>query len=121
MNVHDLLLPEGELAQLTEAMANANVTVPLDTLVAEALQTVADFTEAYEISGSRTTRLARALVIHRAYSLIGMIPENHQTAYDAAMAELRDIRDGKFSTLPAAATPPTPAAGGRWGSRTRIL
>lgn len=121
MNVHDLLLPEAELVQLTEAMANANATVPLDTLIAEALQTVADFTAAYEITAERQTRLARALVIHRAYSLIGTIPENHQTAYDAAMAELKDIRDGKFSTLPPALTPPTPAAGGRWGSRPKIL
>lgn len=121
MVVHDLLLPESELVQLTDALRNAGVSVPLDTLVAEALQTVADYTAAYAVPEERKVRLARPLAIKHAYSLTGLVPENHQTAYEAALRELEEIRDGKFTTLPAAATPPTPAAGGRWGSAPKIL
>jgi hypothetical protein len=52
---------------------------------------------------------------------VGVIPANHQEAYEAAMRELEAIRDGKFQLPPADDPPATPAGAGAWGSKCRII
>lgn len=120
MTVHDLLIPDAELSQLTTALANAGVVQPLDDIVAWAEQVVADHSIGYTLAPLRIQGFVRDLTIWRAYTLAGAVSENQTKAYDAAMRELRDIRDGKFP-LPASTTAPVPAAkSGNWGSNTKL-
>jgi hypothetical protein len=121
MSPQDLLLQENELNQLTAALANSGVDTPLETVIAEADQKVTDYTSAFQISDARRARLTRALAIWEAYHLVGVIPANHQEAYEAAMRELEAIRDGKFQLPPADDPPATPAGAGAWGSKCRII
>jgi hypothetical protein len=120
LTAEDLLLPTAELDALNAALTNSAATDPIEWAVSEAQQTVKDFTAHYLIPETRQKRLVRALAIHELYRLAGPIPENHAKAYDAAMAELRDIRDGKFTDLAASITTPSPRSPGNWGSQTRL-
>lgn len=119
MTVHDLLIPDAELSQLTTALANAGVVQPLDDIVAWAAQVVADHTIGYTLSTIRIQGFVRDLTIWRAYTLAGAVSENQTKAYEAAMRELRDIRDGKFPLPPATVATP-PANAGNWGSHTKL-
>ena len=116
----DLSLPDAELSQLVAALANSGVADPVGGAVAEAESVVGQYTARYTVAENWRKRLMRPLAIHALYALLGRIPDAHQKAYDAAMSELRDIRDGKFPDLAPAATPPTAAAPGSWGSQTQI-
>lgn len=114
-----LLLPESELTQLTQALANAGYIEPFTTAGTEAEDVVATYTGAYTLGSGHAARLQRALIIHQLYSLIGAVSEAIQKAYDEAMKELRDIRDGKFPGL-TDANGSTDAQTGGWGSRTKL-
>lgn len=117
----DLLLPDSELQALLNATANAGVADPVSRAAEEAAGVVDDYSAKYLLSAPRRDRLERAICIASLYTLAGSsVPEHHQRAADAAMAELRDIRDGKFTDLPAAAEAPSSAVTGAWGSATRI-
>lgn len=121
MTIHDLLLPDNELSQLTNALANTGFDNPLDQCLAEAEATVAFYTSAYEIGEAIRTKWVRRLAIWAAYRLAGPIPDNHQISYEAAMKELEAVRDGKFSAPAASVEPEAPAATGAWGSEDNIF
>lgn len=112
-------LSEKVLNELRDALANAGYTEPFTTAAAEAEATVQTYTAAYTLTTAHAERLQRALAVFDLYSRLGTIPEAVQKACDAALAELRDIRDGKFPGL-TAADGGTSAQTGAWGSRTRI-
>lgn len=118
LTAEQLLLPEIELNQLIQALANAGYPDAIPTAAAEAADVVATYTGAYTLGSAHAAKLQRAIIIHQLYTLIGSVSEAIQKAADAAMQELKDIRDGKFPGL-------TPADGsdsgiGGWGSKTKI-
>lgn len=112
-------LPEKVLLELRDALANAGFVEPFTTAAAEAAAVVASYTGAYALAAAHAQRLERALAIFDLYSKLGTIPEAVQKAYDEAMKELRDIRDGKFSGLESSTGDATNSTG-NWGSKTRI-
>lgn len=114
-----LLLAQLELDQLERALANSGFTDPFPTAAAEAEAVVTTYTAAYTLSTAHAERLQRPIIIYDLYSRLGSVPEAVQKAYDAAMAELKDIRDGKFPGLTDATGGSTGSTGG-WGSRTKL-
>lgn len=118
----DLNVSQTEIDELKTALANAGVANALSNTITEQIAKVDDYTLRYQLSDERYRRLARSLVLHRLYSLLGPVPSGHQVNYAEAMRELQDIRDGKFADL--ALDNPRPdslaAAPGRWGSAGRI-
>lgn len=118
----DLNVSQTEIDELKAALANAGVANALANTIAEQLAKVEDYTLRYQLSDERYRRLARSLILHRLYSLLGPVPSGHQVNYTEAMRELQDIRDGKFADL--ALDDPRPAGlavpPGRWGSAGRI-
>ena len=112
-------LSEQDLLQLQDALANAGFVEPFTTAAAEAAAVVDTYTASYTVALAHRQRLERPLVIHDLYSRIGSIPDAVQKSYDAAMSELRDIRDGKFPGL-TDASGSTGAQIGAWGSRTKL-
>jgi len=114
----DLLLPDDELDQLRRALSNVALPEPIEASIIEAEGVVTDYTIRYVIGEDRRKRLVRPLAIHALYTLIGTVPDAHQKAYDAAMQELRDIRDGKFGVE--LQVPETGASQASWGSETKI-
>jgi hypothetical protein len=113
-----LLLPEKELEQLETALANSEVVEPFTTAAAEAAAQVTRYTSAYTLADADRSRLERPLVIYQLYSLVGSVSAAIQKAYDAAIAELKDIRDGKFPGLETSDGGTTSTGG--WGSKTKI-
>lgn len=100
MIADDLLLPSAELTRLTTALANTTQTDPIATVLSESEQTVQSYTAQYEIGDDWYARLVRPIALHALYSnLEGGPTKAIQSAYDHAMTELRDIRDGKFPGL----------------------
>jgi hypothetical protein len=117
----NLMLPDAELRQLQAALANSGIYNPATRAISEAESVVNQYTARYLLPDAWRERLVRPIAIHQLYQLLGRVPEAHQKAYEAAMQELRDIRDGKFSdVLPPAEAPPTPASTGDWGSETKF-
>jgi hypothetical protein len=112
-------LAEKVLLELQDALANAGFVEPFTTAAAEAAAVVASYTGAYSLATAHTQRLERALAIFDLYSKLGTIPEAVQKACDEALKELRDIRDGKFSSLQSS-TGDTANSTGAWGSRTKL-
>lgn len=116
---NQLGLAEKVLLELQDALANQGYVEPFTTAASEAEAVVASYTAAYTLSEAHSQRLQRPLVIFDLYSRLGSVPEAVQKAYDAAMSELRDIRDGKFPGLESSDGNTTHSTGG-WGSRTKI-
>ena len=119
LTTEKLLLPETELTALQRALANAGYPDAIPTKITEAEATVARYAAAYTLATADADRLARPLVIYDLYSLIGAVSEAAKKARDDAMAELRDIRDGKFPGLTDASGGTGSQTGG-WGSKTKI-
>jgi hypothetical protein len=121
----DNLLPDISQEEL-DGIAKELVTVgdpePIATMIAEQVQKVEDFTLRYDVPELRLNRLIRPLVLWELYKRLGAIPEKRQTAYDEAMKELREIRDGKFPDLAIEEPAPegSPGSTGAWGSDCRI-
>jgi hypothetical protein len=112
-------LSEQDLLQLQDALANAGFVEPFTTAAAEAEAVVNSYTVRYTLATAHLQRLQRPLVIRDLYSRLGSVPEAVQKSFDAAMSELRDIRDGKFKGLESSDGSTTHSTGG-WGSRTKI-
>lgn len=115
----DLLLPPDELSQIHVGLANLGSVDPLGTAVTEATATVSMYSSRYVLEEAMWRRLMRPLAIWHLYSLIGQVPEAHQKARDAAIEELKEIRDGKFPLTPAGGNSAHNTAGS-WGSDSRV-
>lgn len=97
----DLGVSDDAIAQITAQLANATNPLPINDAIDRQVQTVKDYTLRYAVADERLKRLVRALVLFDIYSnpAMGIMPPNVATMYKAAMAELIDIRDGKFHDL----------------------
>ena len=117
----DLLLKDDELAQLTEALENLGIADPIAQKAAEVAQLFAQYTARYIIGEENAKRLQRPIIIYELYALIGAASRTIEASKDAALQELKDIRDGKFPGLELAESQPEHVAGaGAWGSKTQI-
>jgi len=115
--VQDLLLTDEKLALLTAALANTGQTDPLSTAIAEAESTVARYTAGFDLGEDDRKALVRRIALFNAYALAGPVPDEISKAYDKAMDELRDIRDGKFLQ---SAQDTTGSGRGKSGSNPKI-
>jgi hypothetical protein len=115
--VSDLLLTEEKLALLTAALANTGQVDPMGTAIAEAESTVARYTAGFDLGEDDRKALVRRVALFNAYALAGPVPDEIGKAYDKAMDELRDIRDGKFVQ---SAQDKTGSSQGKSGSSPKI-
>jgi hypothetical protein len=119
----DLLLSSETLDQLTSACANNGVPLPIDRAIKTAVGMVDDYTTQYAITDDRYERLMRPLAVYELYQLAGGgVPDAIAKANEKAIAELKEIRDGKFPDLAREGETPgsTTAAKGNWGSAERF-
>lgn len=120
----DLLvdISEKELAGLGEKLVLGGDPVPIDSTITEQKEKMERFIHLYEVDDNWQKSLLRALVLWELYKRLGSIPEKRQKAYDEAMKTLREIRDGKFKTLPLRDPEPDDisAGHGRYGGETKI-
>lgn len=117
------MLPQKQLNDLFRARSNAGLAQPIENIIVEAKDTVYRYTSRYELQGSQWSGLVRALAVYNLMNFPGaVIPPQVTDAFKAAMAELREIRDGKFADVLAASTSarPTPAPRAGYGSRPVI-
>jgi hypothetical protein len=112
-------LSEKVLLELRDALSNQGYLEPFTTATDEAAGVVTSYTSAYNLDAQHRNRLERALAVYDLYYKLGSIPEAVQKAYDEAMKELRDIRDGKFPGL-ASSDGDSAGSTGAWGSRTKL-
>lgn len=112
-----------ELTALTTRLVEVGSDARVETTIPEAVQRVEDYTARYVVPDGVLKRLCRALVLWEIYKPLASIPEKRRQAYDDAMRELREIRDGKFASVyPSRDIDPAPAASGkgRWGSEAKF-
>lgn len=123
--VADLLLTDERLAQFTAALENVGIADPLVVVIQEAQAEVDRWTLGYLLDDASKAPWIRVLALHKAYLAAELgVPEDIQTAVDAAIAELTAIAAGKRPNLPLAPADPDapdqPTAAGDWGSETKI-
>ena len=120
----DLLadISEEELAGIAESLVQAGDPDPIATSIAESQAEMQRYIHRYEVAEDWQRKLLRALVLWDLPKRLGSIPAKRQTAYDASMKTLREIRDGKFPDVPLKAVTPSDInlPTGRYGSATRI-
>ena len=120
MTPAQLLLTDERQTQLTAALANTGLDDPLAQCIAEAAADVARLTAGYVIADESLAGWTRALALWKAFTIAELgVPEDIEKAYDAAVAELRDIAQGRRPNLPHAEASPA-ADAGAWGSQRRI-
>ena|SRR6266480_3632587 len=112
-----LLLTQEKLDLLETANSNAGITDPLAKACAEAESMVNDRTSGYTLTSDWHNRLVRAIAQYELYKNAGPLPDEVQKAYDTALRDLDDIRDGKYPLLAAA---DTGGAQGNWGGSQKI-
>jgi phage gp36-like protein len=117
----DLGVGQAWLTEVTDGLENAGFADPIMGAITAATQVVADYTGRFVIPLERWRRLMQPVALHRLYVQLGKMPEAIKNGYEAAMKELVEIRDGKFTDLVPVAPPVTPnPAGGSWGSETKV-
>lgn len=106
MTPSQLLLPPAKEAQLAALLASAGVVDGLQAVIDEAAQQVADYTLGYTFTSTRTDGWTRSLALQLGYTRAGVgVPEAIKVAADTALAELKEVRDGKFRGAMDAASP----------------
>lgn len=118
----DLNLSQDELDEITAALANDTNTDPIGDAIAQRLATITDYTRRFSLAEDRIKRLLKPLVIFDLYSNLNRVSDAQKRAFQSAMEELAQIRDGKFIDLPLASPAPQNTTGGKgaWGSRTKV-
>lgn len=119
----DLLISDTRITQITNALRNTTITDPISVEITRQIDKVDSYTSQYVLAANRYKRLVRALVMYELYATgsLGTPPADIKPAYEAAMKELEDIRDGKFDDLELADPADTGVGeGGNWGSETKI-
>src|SRR5881396_577181 len=112
-----LQLATEKLILLENANKNETVTDPLGKSCAEAESMVNDRTSGYGISADWHNRMVRAIAQFELWKNAGPIPPEVQKAYDQAIQDLNDIRDGKYPLL---AQSDTGGSQARSGSNPKI-
>jgi phage gp36-like protein len=95
-------------------------TDPVAEEIAAACAKVDTYTSGYILPAALATGYARDIAAFQLGKRLAKSTDEQEKAYDRALKELEDIRDGKFPTLPRdpAATLPAAILG---GSKTNIL
>lgn len=96
---------QGWLDQMNRALASRGLADGVQSAIQEAVQLIADNTAKYTLERLRWQRLMQPLAVANLYRKTGNVQPAAEKLYDEAMAELKEIRAGKFKDLPAAATP----------------
>lgn len=112
-----------ELNQIADALVGMGQPDSIITACAARDRHVRDTTAKYIVPEPTLQRLWGPLVVWDLYTLLpGEIPNNRQKAYDEAMAELKDIRDGKYPQYPLATVQPTGFAqsAAKWGGEKQF-
>ncbi len=114
----DLLvdISDKELDGITTKLIQYGDPDPIDSTIAEQQARMERYIHFYVIDDGYQKTLLRALVLWRLFQRIGAIADKRQKSYDDAMKELREIRDGKFKTLPLKDPQPTDSNAGRGAS-----
>jgi hypothetical protein len=114
-------ISEKELAGIADKLVVLGDPDPVETTIVEQQAKLERYIHFYVVDDDWQKTLLRALVLWEIYKRLGSIPAKRQTAYDEAMKTLREIRDGKFKTLPLRDPVPTDVSAGRGasGSETR--
>lgn len=112
-----LLLTQEKLGLLQTANTNAGISDPLTKACTEAESMVNDRTTGYQLTTDWHNRLVRAIAQFELWKNAGPIPDEVQKAYDQAIQDLGDIRDGKYPLL---AKSDTGAGQAQSGSKTYI-
>ena len=115
----DLLLGQRAVDDLHAARLNRGLTLPVQDVIDGAAARVRQFTARYTLTADDYRRLVRPLAVFDLMNFPGSsVPPGIKEDLERALAELRDIRDGKFAdVLTPATTAPT---GGAWGGDDRI-
>jgi hypothetical protein len=118
----DLNVSQAEIDEVKAGLANTGQANPFPNAMAEAETKVRDWTSRYVVPEDTLKRLWRPLTLFALYTLVGDVGKSRKDAYDEAMKELTDIRDGKFQQYAAASPQPSGflQTSGNWGSKTRI-
>lgn len=104
-----LLLTSARQSQLTTALANAGVTAPLETIVAEAEARVDLDLEGRTVDASLRDAMVRAFALHMAYGLCGPVPNDIKTLFSDSVTLLERVRSRS------APSEDDGAAAGLWG------
>src|SRR4051812_43588968 len=88
-------ISKDELDGIAKSLVEMGDPDPIATTITEQLQKVEDYTRRWAMPDDRVKRIVRALVLFELYSRLGTLPDKRETKYKEAMAELKDIRDGK--------------------------
>lgn len=119
----DLLISQTRIDQITSALANSAQPDPIAVIITEEQRKVDTWRGQHDLDDDSYKRLMRALVMYKLFATgsIGPMPEEVKGAYEDAMDELSDIRDGKLQ-LVTDTTPPSgvdvPAA--KQGGATKV-
>lgn len=115
-----------ELDALSTKLVVGGDPDPLTNAIARAQQTVDLYAGLWNIGVDWEKRLISAIALYEIVSRLNGPDNDRKLAYEAAMKELRDIRDGKFKNLtqrdplPAVINPGTLGTGFGFGSQDKI-
>lgn len=90
--IAQLLLTTARQAQLTTALANAGVTAPLDTIIAEAEARVDMDLAGLTVAEALRNSVVRAFSLHMAYGLCGPVPKDILSLFEDAVKLLERVR-----------------------------
>jgi hypothetical protein len=123
----DLLtdISDKELTPLTtKLIADGEPSDKVERTIDEQAARVERYIALYSLTADHWRSLVRPLVLWEIYKRLATPPDKRKDAGDAALRELRDIRDGKFdSTLPLLAEPEAGLGGagkGAYGSKPKL-
>ena len=109
-------ISEKELAGIADKLVLIGDPDPVPTIIGEQQARMERYIHFYIVDDAWQKRLLRALVLWEVYKRLGSIPPKRQTAYDDALSELKQIRDGKFKTIPLKDPQPDDVNAGRGAS-----
>jgi hypothetical protein len=92
-------MSDKELTALTQKLVDQGDPDPIAATITEQQARMERYFHVYVVPDDWQTTLLRSLVLWRLVQRVGAIQEKRQKSYDAAMEELKGIRDGKFKFL----------------------
>jgi hypothetical protein len=118
----DLLvdISDRELTAITTKLVEMGDPDPIAATIAEQQARMERYIHRYVVDDNWQKTMLRALVLWKLQFRLGNVSERRQKAFDDALKELIQIRDGKFKDLPLKDPQPedSGAGQGRSGSRT---